>query len=155
MPLPILCACRVKTARMFANFDFGCSDAVKAFAGVIVAAESRGGAVRARGEGEVREPGEEGSAGGCGGADVGGGGCLKAWEETLLSMRWEKRVLRRRVWMWVKAGESMRSDVSSRSRRRVTLVGVFGEGSVVEREVDCCCAADDDDWEMTPDSERT
>lgn len=44
-------------------------------------------------------------------------GSLKAWARSLVSVRWEKRVSRRRVLMCVKVGESMRSEVSSRRRR--------------------------------------
>ena len=43
--------------------------------------------------------------------DVGAG---KACSATRVSMRWEKRLLRRSVCMRVKVGESMRSAVSSR-----------------------------------------
>jgi len=64
-------------------------------------------------------------------ASVGGsrGGSLKAWERSFWSVRWEKVVSRRRVRTWVKGGESMRSDVSSRRRRR----GAGEEGVVAGR----------------------
>jgi hypothetical protein len=56
----------------------------------------------------------------------------------LTSIRWEKAASRRRVRTWVKAGESMRSEVSSMRWRREEVVVGEGGGEVV-----------------IPDSERT
>lgn len=51
---------------------------------------------------------------------------LKACERTFWSVRRENVVSRRRVRIWEKGGESMRSDVSSRSRRRGGEVDIRG-----------------------------
>lgn len=71
--------------------------------------------------------------------DRGERGSLKAWERTLASVRCEKVVSSRSVRIWENDGESMRSAVSSRSRRRRgELLGDFkqageegGEGTLV------------------------
>lgn len=55
---------------------------------------------------------------------------LKACERIFWSVRRENVVSRRRVRIWEKGGESMRSDVSSRSRRsggEVDVRGGYGE----------------------------
>jgi hypothetical protein len=62
----------------------------------------------------------------------GGGGSLKAWVASLLSIRYEKEASRRDVRTLEKAGESMRSDVSSRRRRRS---GDAGSGDVERGEM--------------------
>lgn len=53
-------------------------------------------------------------------------GSLKACERRFWSVRYENVVSRRRVRIWEKGGESTRSDVSSRSRRRGGEVDVRG-----------------------------
>lgn len=54
---------------------------------------------------------------------------LKACERRFWSVRRENMVSRRRVSIWEKGGESMRSEVSSRSRRRGgVVVEEGGEG---------------------------
>lgn len=57
---------------------------------------------------------------------VGGRGSLKAWVAVLTSMRVEKAASRSLVRTWVKGGESIRSEVSSRRRRRGVGVGLLG-----------------------------
>lgn len=59
---------------------------------------------------------------------------LKACERRFWSVRRENVVSRRRVRIWVKGGESMRSEVSSRSRRRGGEVVIRGWEGERERE---------------------
>ena len=62
------------------------------------------------------------------------GGSLNAWERSLSSMRWEKETSRSRVRMWEKAGESIRSDVSFKRRRRAWCEDGDGERDAAEVE---------------------
>ena len=101
------CAWRVTTAKTVASFAVVCGGSGEpSAAGSLVLA----GVVR--GSEKISWTRALGSAYG------GPRGSLKACERSLVSVRWEKRVSRRRVWMWVKVGESIRSEVSSRRRRR-------------------------------------
>ena len=88
------------------------------------------------------------------------GGSLKAWERSFSSARWEKDTSRRRVNMWEKVGESMRSDVSLRRWRRAGCEeGGAGEGDGVQVGTGSCRGDGEPDVdggvENMPDSWRT
>lgn len=109
MPLPMTWAWREMAARMVASFAFGAEKG--SGVGVRVAVLD--------GSSWMRERGPSGS--------------LKACERRWWSVRWEKTVSRVRVRICEKGGESMRSAVSSRRRRRE---GEVEEGWVAVGEVE-------------------